>query len=219
MKIIDEFFEISASAYHSFVYAWMSGFPIEADMIRFAWRVIDSARSAAALGKHYAQTAARRAGEKAAVDRGDPSVRTVMAAAFKVSREVERLMGMLRFSPDGNGVYTARCSPDHYCLPVLARHFEGRFGNTPWAVIDEKRRICLFRFPPAQARLAQLEEFSAMMEGAGKTGAASGNSAGEVPWEDVWRTYHRVINNESRKNLCLQRQFMPLRYWKYLPEL
>jgi probable DNA metabolism protein len=42
---------------------------------------------------------------------------------------------------------------------------------------------------------------------------------GDTPWEDLWRTYHRAINNPCRKNPGLQRQFMPLRYWKYLSEM
>ena len=39
-----------------------------------------------------------------------------------------------------------------------------------------------------------------------------------VSVEDLWRLYHRSINNESRNNPGLQRQFMPSRYRKYLNE-
>ncbi|MDR2103675.1 MAG: DUF4130 domain-containing protein, partial [Treponema sp.] len=42
---------------------------------------------------------------------------------------------------------------------------------------------------------------------------------GPDPWEDLWRNYHHAINNGDRKNPGLQRRFMPLRYWKYLPEM
>jgi probable DNA metabolism protein len=38
-------------------------------------------------------------------------------------------------------------------------------------------------------------------------------------WEKLWQHYHKTINNESRNNPNLQRQFMPKRYWKYLTEL
>ncbi|MCL2215341.1 MAG: DUF4130 domain-containing protein, partial [Treponema sp.] len=37
-------------------------------------------------------------------------------------------------------------------------------------------------------------------------------------WEALWKHYHKTINNESRDNPNLQRQLMPRRYWKYLPE-
>jgi probable DNA metabolism protein len=39
------------------------------------------------------------------------------------------------------------------------------------------------------------------------------------PWEDLWRNYHRSINNEGRKNPGLQRKLMPQRYWPYLSEM
>jgi probable DNA metabolism protein len=55
------------------------------------------------------------------------------------------------------------------------------------------------------------------------TEAADSITTGEVPassqWEDLWRTYHHSVNNEDRKNPNLQRQFMPVRYWKYLTEM
>jgi probable DNA metabolism protein len=37
-------------------------------------------------------------------------------------------------------------------------------------------------------------------------------------WEELWRTYHRSITIENRKNPELQKRFMPTRYWKYLTE-
>ena len=52
-------------------------------------------------------------------------------------------------------------------------------------------------------------------------GCASGPAEKKTDdsWEDLWRLYHRSVNNEARKNLRLQRQFMPERYQKYLTEL
>jgi probable DNA metabolism protein len=37
-------------------------------------------------------------------------------------------------------------------------------------------------------------------------------------WEELWKHYHKTINNEDRDNPGLQKQLMPKRYWKYLPE-
>jgi probable DNA metabolism protein len=74
-------------------------------------------------------------------DRGDDDVRAVLSAAAKLTREIDRLRGLLRFRPDRAGIYTARCAPDHFVLPALAGHFELRFGETPWAIIDEKRAL------------------------------------------------------------------------------
>jgi probable DNA metabolism protein len=182
-----DLFEKSPDAYADFVNAWMSEFPIEDAMIRFGLKTLKS--------------------EYAAVDRGDDDVRQVLEAAYKSVREIDRLMGLLRFSSSGNAdtaFFTARCSPDHHVLPALAGHFTLRFGNTPWAIIDEKRGIALVREQGNDPRFV--------------TGA-DGRGRGESdPWADLWRLYHRAVNNEARKNTGLQRQFMPIRYWKYLTE-
>ncbi len=41
---------------------------------------------------------------------------------------------------------------------------------------------------------------------------------GEDFYQKLWRSYFKHINIEERKNLKLQRQFMPKRFWRYLPE-
>ncbi|MDR0450679.1 MAG: DUF4130 domain-containing protein, partial [Treponema sp.] len=148
-------FELSADAFDALIHAWMSELPIGAEMARFAWRVIAAAQTEAGLSSGdtgasavsglawAAGPEARHGAEQAAFDRGDPDVRTVLEAAYKARREIDRLMGLLRFSPrswhgspGGGPVYVARCSPDHYILPGLAEHFTRRFGDCPWAIID-----------------------------------------------------------------------------------
>jgi probable DNA metabolism protein len=184
-------YELSAGAFDTMVHAWMSELPIAAEIKHFEQKILASADTAAA--------------EIAASDRSDPNVLTVLEAAYKVEHEIHRLMGLLRFCPDANGVYVAHCEPDHFVLPSLGPHFMERFGATPWAIIDEKRRLCL-RCPP------------------GGTIALCRDGGDSAPlhddeWGDLWRHYHKTINNESRNNPDLQRQFMPKRYWKYLTEL
>ncbi|MDR1587076.1 MAG: DUF4130 domain-containing protein, partial [Treponema sp.] len=162
-------FELSANAFDACVLAWMSEFPIEAAIVRYACRVLAAAVSGAgaepgagaffAEGKAPSRTiseAARRNAEKAAADRGDNDARIVLEAAYKVSHEIDRLRGLLRFTPDERGVYTARCSPDHFVLPALGEHFFPRFGDTPWLVIDEKRNLGLFCFPGEGPRLQNI---------------------------------------------------------------
>ena len=138
--------------------------------------------------------------------RADQDAIATLKAGDRVQREIHRLMGLLRFSPDQGGVYIARCSPDYFILPALAEHFTLRFGETPWAIIDEKRGLCLCRQNGGPARIIPIAVPT-------DAGDLTGDS-----WEELWRLYHRSVNNESRKNPRLQRQFMPGRYQKYLPE-
>ena len=192
-------FELSVNAFGAIVHAWMSELPIQAEIIRFGQRVLAATE--------------RQAADRAATDRGDPDTRTVLDTAHKVWHEIHRLLGLLRFSTDENGMYIARCEPDHFVLPAFGPHFRERFGETSWVIIDEKRRLCLRRV--AQAPFELLPHTASL-----STSAADVRNRGKTEeWEKIWRHYHRTINNESRNNPRLQRQFMPERYWKYLPEL
>jgi probable DNA metabolism protein len=148
----------------------------------------------------------------------------VRAVVYKVAHEIDRLMGFLRFTPDARGRYVARCAPDYFVLPALASHFTRRFGNTPWALIDERRRLALVQ-EGRGPRLLAAGEGRIWMEAGGEPGFVprdqdlrSPDPRGLDPWEEIWRSYHRLISIESRKNPRLQRQFVPLRYRKYLPE-
>ena len=230
-------FELSADAFDSFIFAWMSELLVQGEIPRFGWKVLaaagvvpvapapslngagppaDAPGLLAEAVLRAARPGARREAERAASDRGDPDVRAVLDAAFKVVRETDRLAGLLRFASPGNGgcsgggerngLYLARCFPDHYVLPALAEHFTRRFGAGGWAVVDERRGLALLRRPGGDAEIVP----AALLE--------PPDPAAD-DYEELWRHYHRTINNESRNNPALQRRFMPKRYWKYLPEL
>jgi probable DNA metabolism protein len=202
---------LSVNAYDHVIHGWMSELPIEAELIRFAWKVLAPGRNAAG---GPGSPEAREKAEAAAADRGDPDVRAVLSAAWKVRKELDRLRGLLRFSPGPSGIYLARCTPDHFVLPGLAGHFTLRFGEAPWAILDDRRSLALVRRPGEEARLIAPEALPQSVAVPGH------NDSGEKDsWEDLWRNYHRVINNENRNNPRLQRQFMPTRYRKYLPEV
>jgi len=193
-------FELSVDAYYAVIHATMSGLPIKREICNFIEKVSKAGDRAEA--------------DLAASDRGDSDVLAVLKAAYKVQVEIHRLTGLLRFSPDAAGVYIARCSPDYFILPALAEHFTLRFGETPWAIIDEKRKLRLEGGLQGESGVARL----VAQPSSGQPAAATGKEAGDS-WEDLWRLYHRSVNNESRKNPRLQRQLMPERYHKYLPEM
>ena len=218
-------YELSVDAYYAAVHAEMSELPIKEEISRYVEKVC-KAGGIIAGGKSANITAGSKAGSKAdnsadnraaagraAFDRGDTDVLTVLKTAGKVQHEIHRITGFLRFSPGTDGVYTARCSPDYFILPALTEHFTLRFGETPWAIIDEKRKLCLCR--KAGGRV--------MLTGAEEAGDALPSLTEEKErkdfWEGLWRLYHRSVNIENRKNPRLQRQFMPERYQKYLPEM
>jgi hypothetical protein len=199
-------FELSINAFESIVYARMSELPLGAEITRYEHKVLDAANAAVSANGEI-QIARRLAAETAAADRGDPDVNAVLDAAYKVGHEIHRLMGLLRFSPDEDGIYIARCEPDHFVLPALGPHFMERFGEIPWAIIDEKRRLCM-RCVSRSLEFINIDKTPAFLK-----------TPPDGEWENLWRHYHKTINNESRNNPDLQRSLMPKRYWKYLNEV
>ncbi|MCL1815894.1 MAG: TIGR03915 family putative DNA repair protein [Treponema sp.] len=211
--IIDELLEklgkISPQARDDVLYALLYGFSKH-----------NPARPPLAAIRRFAQKMLRaEPAERIHTDRLDPDTEQVQTAAWKVIREFDRLRGLLRFVPeheqgtpqnDPDPCYTARCTPDHFVLPLLADHFLQRFGKTSWAIIDEKRNLALWSKKGKAPSLCRIdpEEW--------KSGTIQ-NAADE--WENLWKNYHHSINNEDRANPHLQKQFMPRRYWKYLPEV
>lgn len=210
--IAKDLYEVSAVGYCNFVYAWMSEFPIEAEIIRFGFLLIQAAKN---VDKKFSlETVSfqgRAAAEAARSNRMDSSVKTVLDASFKVGHEAHRLSGLLRFSVGKTGVPAAFCSPDHFVLPILAEHFTLRFGDSPWAIVDEKRRLALIKHTGLEAELTVYDPAHPWFRG-----MHNGNSDA---WESLWLSYFKAINNESRVNPKVQLQFMPKRYWKYLPEM
>ena len=225
---ISEIYELSIDAFYAALYADMSELPIKAEIARFVEKVKKAAKAAEAgnvassviagkVGSAAARAgntadraiAARAAADKTASDRGDPDVLTVLKISQKVGHEIHRLMGLLRFSPDKNGVYIARCAPDYFILPVLNEHFSRRFGKTPWAIIDEKRELCLY-----QGKIKATSEIFNLKD----NNSWESNSVDHGRWEDLWKLYHRSVTNEGKKNTKLQKSYMPERYRKYLLE-
>jgi len=205
-------YELSINAFCAITHATMSEFPITAEIARFEQKVLAAADSvinaSAPVTRGKLQAAQRQAVNAAATDRGDSDVCTVLEAAYKVWHEIHRLMGLLRFCPNEDGVYIARCEPDHFVVPALWPHFRKRFGETAWVIIDEKRRFCL------RYTTGELFEFFNIDK---NPTFLKSPSNGE--WDNLWRLYYKTINNESRNNPGLQRRFMPARYWKYLTEV
>ena len=212
-------YELSIQAYFAAINAQMDDTLNKNYIDQYVQKVLNAAADAinsqpAVPGTSTAQTAqtqlaARAAADKAANDRGDPLVRIILESAQRVGHEIHRLMGLLRFNPGKDGIWVARCTPDNSVLPVLAEHFTLRFGEVPWAIIDEKRSNALVRLSGEAPRYGPLASFPFLL-------------SCEVPkdqWEDLWRCYHHSINIENRKNPVLQVQLMPRRYWKYLPEV
>lgn len=144
-------------------------------------------------------------GPRAAGLLADDRVRTVHEAGRAVSRERHRFLGLLRFSELG-GVLYAPFEPEGDILPLVAGHFARRLGGERWIIHDTGRNR------------AAVYENGIWRVSAFRTGGPLPLSGREREIRDLWKRYFSSTAVQTRKNAELQRQFMPKKYWKYLPE-
>ena len=145
------------------------------------------------------------AGKKIETLLADERVWRVMEGRRKVLRERHRFLGILRFS-DLRGVLYAPFEPEADLLPLVGSHFARRLGGERWVIHDLGRgraalnaqkewRIADFTLPVGIS-LSPDEKF----------------------FRELWRRYFDSTAVSTRLNPRLQRQFLPKKYWKYLPE-
>ncbi|MDP3179532.1 MAG: TIGR03915 family putative DNA repair protein [Spirochaetaceae bacterium] len=146
-------------------------------------------------------------GTPALHDRRDSRVRALAQAALRVEREIHRLIGLARFSLRSDGLYSAPVEPDHNVAAALMPTFSARFGIQDFAVVDVKRRLAFVSRASSELSLCGPEALDLLPDG----------SDADEP--ELWRRYFKATDNPSRRNPSLQKQLMPVRYWKHLVEL
>jgi probable DNA metabolism protein len=142
-------------------------------------------------------------------DYGNPDLRAVAGASRRVSREIERLCGLARFSPRDDGLLAAALEPDANIVAALLPHFARRFGHEDFALVDVRRRLAFARRDGDFESAIGAEALAFLPD-------EMGDDDEEV---SLWRRYFEGTENPSRKNPELQCRLMPRRYWRYLPEI
>ena len=137
--------------------------------------------------------------------RYEPAVKAALTLREKVTREWDRMLGLIRFDKADNGVYVANFSPDHNVLPLIANHFARRMPSHSFVIRDTVRN------------LAMLSHQGAWIVTDLPSDIVFDFSSDEfrVMWKDYWKT----MAIRERLNPRLQRQYMPKRYWKNLTEM
>jgi len=135
--------------------------------------------------------------------------------AKKVSLEIHRFHGFVRFQETSDGMLFAAIEPDHDIISLLAPHFARRYGNQQWVIYDKRRDKGVFYKKPDMHEITLSDkQFNSM------TGeiAQSAKSENEDLYRSLWKAYYKAINIPERKNTRLMLRLLPRRYWKYLPE-
>lgn len=134
-----------------------------------------------------------------------PSVMEMTTIRNQVSLETHRMTGFLRFIENTEGVLYAPYSPDNDITDLVAPHFAKRFSNQRFVIHDVKRKkaalfdgneIVMFDADGAEIYLSEYQQH----------------------FEDLWRQYYKSVNIESRPHEKQMKGYMPVRYWKFMPE-
>ena len=141
---------------------------------------------------------------------GDPIVRRIDELNHKVNREIERIMGLLRFSvvydENKNEVLYASFGPDCDIIQLVMPHFLNRYRREPFVIHDTNRE---------KAGFASLGRW--VMRPLPRSFAPEYTSS-EQDYQDLWKQYFKTAAIKERINPRCQKNFMPKRYWQYLVE-
>jgi len=133
-------------------------------------------------------------------------VREVRRLARHVMREAHLLLGFCRFAETKNGSYYCPVTPKNDVLPLLADHFSQRLMNQAWVIHDK-----------ARGQAAVYDGNNYVITAAPKK-ADVVYADGEEETQELWVAFFNTLAIKERKNYKVQRQLMPLYFWKNMTE-
>jgi probable DNA metabolism protein len=149
-------------------------------------------------------------------DFGNPFVLHVAQLARKMHREKHRMEAFVRFQLTRDEIYYSLVDPDFNVLPLIAKHFKDRYADQKWLIYDKRRNFGIFY------NLDRVETVRLQFNTELDTKHSGGRdiwAPEEEMYQILWQAYYKGTNIPGRKNLRLQLQHMPRRYWKYLTEM
>lgn len=146
---------------------------------------------------------------------GDANILNLRNVERRVQKEAVRMIEFIRFQKMADDIFFASISPAYDILPLLIKHFESRFTDQKWIVYDLKRDYGIFYNlkETVQMTIPNLQ----VSHNSGQV-SEEAKAVDEKLFQSLWQDYFDSINIKERKNAKLQKQFMPVRYWKFMPE-
>ncbi|MDR0799150.1 MAG: TIGR03915 family putative DNA repair protein [Dysgonamonadaceae bacterium] len=134
----------------------------------------------------------------------------------KVQNEAMHIKQFVRFQKTGDGMYFAVVDPLYDVLPLCSDFFEDRYADQIWLIYDARRHYGLY-YDKKQTEQIHFETPPAFAIQKGRLTAEQQDETERI-FQALWKDYLKSTTIQARKNLRLQRQFMPRRFWKYLVE-
>ena len=134
---------------------------------------------------------------------GEDAALAAAECIHRVSFEIHRFHGFVRFMQTESGALYAPISPDNDICDLLVPHFRARMPQIPFVIHDVKRKKAAV-YDGENTFLAPLEKAEVVL------------SADEMQWQKLWKKYYVSVNIPSRERLKQMRGYMSVRYWKFM---
>lgn len=136
----------------------------------------------------------------------DPYVHRVFELNRNTGRELQHYREFIRFRKQNN-VLLAKYEPHNNIITMVADHFSDRLRQENFLIVDMKRNIAAVHNAEMDYYITDVDAHlfdSLELEDEEKN------------LKELWEAFKESIAIESRKNLKLQQQMMPLRFRKYM---
>ena len=133
----------------------------------------------------------------------------------KVRDEREKTLQFLRFQKAADGTYFAATAPRYDTLPLVVPYALDRFADQRWLIYDARRDYGYY-YDLREATEVRFEKEDIHLR-AGLLGEDIMDKD-ERLFQAMWKAYFQSTAIRERLNPRLQRQHMPARFWRFLPE-
>lgn len=132
-------------------------------------------------------------------DLAHPDVARISEISRAVGREARMCLERLKFSLI-SGVLVSVVQPTHNILPLIGRHFVGRFPNEDFFIYDNVHKQGV-TYAKGKLSLAEIDDFT----------------PGDIDDEEelccrLWKIFYDTVEIKPRRNEKLMKQHMPRRY-------
>jgi len=149
-----------------------------------------------------------------ALNFGDADVLEVEKIARKVSHEALYIKQFLRFQKAADDIFFAPIRPIYNALPLTIRHFTDRFADQLWVIYDLRRQYGYYYDLHTTREITFTDEDDTLREKLDESLMATD----EKLFQELWKGYFKALTIKERINPRLQRQHMPVRFWRYMTE-
>lgn len=135
-----------------------------------------------------------------------PAVIAAREEIRKVTLEAHRFTGFLRFMEGNGGIFYAPFAPDNDILDLILPHFIARLKNQPFVIHDTARRKAAL-YNTKECIITETDR-----------DVNISLSACEEHFQALWKQYYASVNIAERPHGKQMKGYMPIRYWKFMPE-